>query len=231
MTSPDPNYREKLEKITSILENLTESEKFFSVDEFGPFAIKIQGGRSIVKKGETKTYPQWQKSKGKLICTAGLELSQNQVTHFYSDKKNTDEMIKLLEILLFKYTADEKIYFSWDAASWHASKELKERLKEVNSHEFRKKNKTPYVELAPLPVSAQFLNVIESVFSGMAKGIIHNRDYQSVEECKSAIDMYFSERNDYFGKNPKRAGNKIWGKEINKPIFDETKNFKDPRWR
>lgn len=69
LTSPDPKYREKLIKITSILEKLKENEKFFSVDEFGPFAIKIQGGRSLVKKGETKTYPQWQKSKGRLICT------------------------------------------------------------------------------------------------------------------------------------------------------------------
>jgi transposase len=231
LTSPDPQYREKLKKITSILENLKENEKFFSVDEFGPFAIKMQGGRSLVKKGETKIYPQWQKSKGRLICTAALELSENQVTHFYSDKKNTDEMIKLLETLLFKYKSDEKIYFSWDAASWHASKKLKKRLSEVNSTEYRIKNKTPLVELAPLPASAQFLNVIESVFSGMAKAIIHNSNYQSVEECKTAIDTYFSDRNKYFKENPKRAGNKIWGKEKIKPVFDETKNSKDPRWR
>ncbi len=103
LTSPDPKYREKLQHITNILSNLTDKQKFFSVDEFGPFAIKLQGGKSIIKNGEGKTYPQWQKSKGSLICTAGLELSQNQITHFYSLKKNTDEMIKLLGILLFKY--------------------------------------------------------------------------------------------------------------------------------
>ena len=43
--------------------------------------------------------------------------------------------------------------------------------------------------------------------------------------------MYFFDRNEYFKKNPKRAGNKIWGQEKNKSAFDETKNFKDPRWR
>jgi transposase len=231
LTSPDPNYREKLQKITNILSNLTEKEKFFSVDEFGPFAIKIQGGRSIVKKGEVKTYPQWQKSKGCLICTAGLELSQNQITHFYSSKKNTDEMLKLLEILLAKYHNDEKIYFSWDAASWHASKKLHNRINEINKKEYRTTNQTPIVELAPLPASAQFLNVIESVFSGMAKAIIHNSNYQSVEDCKIAINRYFSDRNDFFRKFPKRAGRKIWGKESNKPVFDETQNFKDSRWR
>ena len=40
--------------------------------------------------------PQYQKSKGWLILTAALELSRNQITHFYSLKKNTEEMIKMV---------------------------------------------------------------------------------------------------------------------------------------
>lgn len=231
LTSPDPLYKEKLKKITGILENLNENEKFFSVDEFGPFAIKMQGGRTFVKNGEQKTFPQWQKSKGSLICTAALELSTNQITHFYSEAKNTDEMIKLLEILLKKYKTEEKIYFSWDAASWHASKKLQKKIDLINSRNYREDNKTPLVELAPLPSSAQFLNVIESVFSGLARSVIHNSNYQSVRECKEAIDLYFKKRNEDFKKNPKRAGDKIWGKEKVKPVFDETNNCKDKSWR
>jgi hypothetical protein len=89
---------------------------------------------------------------------------------------------------------------------------------------------TPFVALAPLPASAQFLNVIESIFSGMAKAIIHNSDYTSIEECKTSIDRYFLERNQFFLENPKRAGNKIWGKEITKVEFNESNNCKDPRY-
>ena len=51
------------------------------------------------------------------------------------------------------------------------------------------------MELAPLPSCAQFLNVIESVFSGMARAIIHNSDYESLAACKAAIDRHFAERN------------------------------------
>jgi len=195
LTSPDPLYREKLGKITSILSNLGKNEKFFSVDEFGPFAIKLQGGRSLVKKDEIKTYPQWQQNKGRLICTAALELSTNQVTHFFSEKKNTTEMIKLLEILIQKYRGEKRIFFSWDAASWHASRKLYDKISQINNNSYRKKNKTPIVELAPLPACAQFLNVIESIFSGMAKAIIHNSNYPSVTECQTSIDLYFKERN------------------------------------
>ena len=101
----------------------------------------------------------------------------------------------------------------------------------MNDETYRSENKTPMVELAPLPSSAQFLNVIESIFSGLAKAIIHNSNYNTVDECKSAIDLYFKERNEYFIKHPQKAGNKIWGKELVIPIFDETKNCKDPKWR
>jgi len=231
LTSNDPDYRRKLEEITAILQNLKANEKFFSIDEFGPFAVKIQGGRSLTKAGETKTVPQRQRSKGRLICTAALELSENQVTHFYSDRKNTDEMLKLLEILLKSHSDQACIYFSWDAASWHASKKLFKRVDEINSSADREVHPGPRVRLAPLPACAQFLNVIESVFSGMARAVIHNSDYSSVPACMAAIDRHFAERNRYFGEHPKRAGNKLWGKELVPALFDETQNCKDPTWR
>ena len=231
LTSPDPLYREKMANITSILSNLAQDEKFFSVDEFGPFAIKKQGGRSLVKKGERKTYPQWQRSKGKLICTAALELSTNQVTHFFSEKKNSGEMNKLIEVLINQYRGQKQIFFSWDAASWHASKKVTEKIKEINCQAYRKQHNTPFVELAPLPASAQFLNVIESVFSGMAKAIIHNSNYSSTKQCQLAINSYFAERNNHFQVNPQRAGKKIWGKELSYPVFNEAGIFKDSRWR
>jgi transposase len=231
LTSNDPKYREKLDRIKSILSTLGENDRFCSIDEYGPFAVKVKGGKRLVGLNEYPQVPQFQKSKGWLIVTAALELSQNQVTHFYSKAKNTTEMIKLLEVLLEKYKGCDRLYFSWDAASWHASKALNEKVKAINLPAYREKTLTPYVELSPLPKSAQFLNVIESVFSGMARAIIHNSDYQSVEEAMMAIDRYFQERNEHFLSHPKKAGKKIWGNEPTISEFSESNNCKDPRWR
>jgi transposase len=231
LTSPDPEYREKLKEITRILSSLREDDKFFSIDEFGPFSVKMQGGRAYTPHGLTRVIPQRQPSKGRLILTGALELSTNQITHFYSEKKNTDEMIKLVDILLEQYSNQRCLYLSWDAASWHISAKLSERVAEVNSAAAAAHERLPVVKLAPLPASAQFLNVIESVFSGMAKAVIHNSDYQSVEECKKAIDTYFTERNEYYRQNPRRAGNKVWGKELVLPSFKPSNNCKDPNWR
>ena len=213
LTSDDPTYRERLARINLILSNLQPNEAFFSIDEYGPFAIKMKPGRMLVPAGIQPTVPQWQKSRGCMIVTAALELSGNQVTHFYSAKKNTGEMIRMMEVLIEKYAQHSRLYLSWDAASWHISKALFERIEAHNAAVANRGG--PLVETAPLPARAQFLNVIESVFSGMARAIIHNSDYKSVDDAKMAIDRYFAERNDHFRQHPRRAGRKIWVKSAN----------------
>jgi hypothetical protein len=149
LTSNDPEYQAKLDAIKRILLELRSDEAFFSIDEYGPFAVKIKGGKKRVGPAEKYTVPQWQKSKGWMIITAALELSRNQVTHFYSRQKNTDEMIKMADLLRCQYRACGRIYLSWDAASWHISKRLLEYLKAVNAEAFRDGFST--IETAPLP--------------------------------------------------------------------------------
>jgi transposase len=210
LTSPDPKFREKIKKIQTILQKLKPNEKFFSIDEYGPVSIKIKGGRTLKLENESPDWvPEKQKARGIVICTAALELSTNQVTWFFSEKKNTFEMIKLIDLLIAQYP-DQTLYLCWDAVSWHNSKILKSYIEDKK------------VKLAPLPASTQFLNVIESVFAGLAKAVIHNSAYTSVDECKQAISLHFKKRNADFQANPKRAGRKIWGKEIVKARFSET---------
>jgi len=74
---------------------------------------------------------QFQKSKGSLIVTGALELSTNQVTHFFSDIKESEEMLHLLEILLRKYKGNDCIYLSWDAAKRHCSKAFTDRVEDI----------------------------------------------------------------------------------------------------
>jgi hypothetical protein len=229
LTSHDPDYTEKLDRLRSVLSALGADEAFFSIDEFGPFAVKMKPGRSLTAPGEQRVVPQWQKSRGCMIVTAALELSRNQVTHFYSAKKNTDEMVRMMELLVEKYVDRRKLYLSWDAASWHISKRLDKRVEAHNESVLDRGG--PIVETVPLPSGAQFLNVIESVFSGMARAIIHSSDYKTLDEAKAAIDRHFADRNSHFLEHPRRAGKKIWGKEREPANFSEANNCKDPRYR
>jgi transposase len=229
LTSTDPDYSEKLDRLRSVLSRLQPDEAFFSIDEFGPFAVKMHGGRALTPPGDLRTVPQRQKSHGCLIITAALELSQNRITHFYSEKKNTTEMIRMAEALVEAYSTYRTLYLSWDAASWHMSKRLRGWIAKHNASAHRRMR--PLVVTVPLPAGAQFLNVIESVFSGMARAIIHNSNYCNVEEAKVAIDRYFAERNADFQAHPKRAGEKIWGCERQPAVFSAANNCKDSNYR
>ena len=231
LTSNDPEYRAKVHHIQRILGDLQEDEAFFSVDEFGPFSVRAQGGRALVGPNQMPTVPQYQKSKGVLIMTAALELSKNQITHFYSPRKDTGEMIRMLARLVEQYKYKSRIYLSWDAASWHISKMLRDHVAQHNERIMKREGWGPTVALAPLPAGAQFLNVIESVFSGLARSILANSNYESIDQARAAIDRYIRERNEKFALAPKRAGGTIWGSEREPPQFSEASNCKDPLYR
>jgi hypothetical protein len=229
LTSNDPDYRFKLDNIKLILSELGDDECFFSIDEYGPFNVRFMPGRKLCAPEEFPSVPQWQKRRGTIILTGALELRTNQITHFYSEKKNTTEMIKMVDLLRRQYGCMKTIYISWDAAGWHISKALGERVEFLNG--CAKLDRAPTIELAALPSRAQFLNVIESVFSGMSRAVIHNSNFESVSQAKDAIDRYFMNRNSFYTCHPKRAGRKLWQLERCQAVFQEENNCKDSRYR
>ena len=229
LTSLDPQYREKVAAIKATLSQLADDEAVFSIDELGPVAVKTRAGKSLQGPGQQRVLPQWQKSRGSFILTVALELSKNQITHFFSERKNTTETITLIELLRKRYAKLRKLYLCWDAAPWHSSTPLKARIAFLN--DWAAYDEAPEIELLPLPSGAQFLNAIESVFSGMARAILHNSDYASLDDAKAAVTRYIEDRNLAFLKDPRRAGRAIWQKERVASRFDETNNCKDPRYR
>ena len=218
-----------MDAITGTLSRLAPDEAFFSIDELGPVAVKMRSGRSLQLPGQIRTVPQWQKSRGAFILSAALELATNQVTFFFSTHKNTAETIKLIEILRAGYRSYRKLYLSWDAAPWHKSELLNDSLAALNERALA--DRRPVIAILPLPTSAQFLNVIEAVFSGMSRAILHNSNYSTLDDAKAAIARYLDERNRTFLESPGRAGRSIWGKEPVSSVFTETNNCKDPGWR
>jgi transposase len=212
--------------VLKTLQRLQPDDMFFFIDELGPLRVKKYGGRCYIKKGETSNILRNQPSKGSITLYGALSATTNQVTWNFGKSKDTSAMIDLIEILFNQYYNKSKIYITWDAASWHRSNQLVEWLDVFNA-QTKKIRKGPIIELVPLPSCSQFLDVIEAVFSGMKRAVIHHSHYQSEEEMKSAISLHFVERNDYFKKNPKRAGKKIW--EID--FFKDYDNIKSGNYR
>jgi transposase len=78
LTSRDPEYRPKVEAIKKLLSELAQDEAFFSIDEYGPFAVKKKGGVKRVPPGQEYVVPQWQKSKGWMILTVPPQLEMER---------------------------------------------------------------------------------------------------------------------------------------------------------
>jgi transposase len=209
LTSPDPNYREKVELLLRTLHSLKADEDLFFIDELGPLQVRRYGARCYTPKEQTPSYPQNQRSKGSITLYGALSATTNQVIWFYGPTKDSAGIIDLAEILFNQYHNKSRIYLTWDAASWHKSGMLVEWLDAFNV-ETTSSGFGPTIHLVPLPTSSQFLDVIEAVFSGMKKAVIHHSDYKSEDEMKMAISRHFVERNGHFRDNPKRAGKKIW---------------------
>lgn len=226
LSSPDPEYREKVDLVLSTLRNLRPNELFFFIDELGPLRVKKYGGRAFVHENDAYTVPQEQPTKGSVTMSGALSATTNQVSWLYSSAKDTQAMIDLIEILFNQHPFTSRIYLTWDAASWHKSGLLVEWLDAFNA-ETASSGFGPTIHLVPLPTSSQFLDVIEAVFSGMKKAVIHHSDYPSEDEMKTAISRHFVERNVYFRDNPKRAGNKIW--EID--FFQDLENLNSGNYR
>jgi DDE superfamily endonuclease len=150
-------------------------------------------------------------------------------THFYSERKNSEETIKLIELLRHQYRSLRRIYLSWDAAPWHSSKELKEKIASLNGAAAA--DGYPDIQMLSLPAGAQFLNVIESVFSGCRAPSFITATISACVEAQAAISRYFEERNAAFLAIPRRAGRAIWGEERVPSAFVEANNCKDPKYR
>ncbi len=213
LTSKDPQYREKVQRVLDVLQNLRKGEAFFFIDEAGPYQVRKYGGKCLTLEKELRVVPQFQKPKGRVMLIGGLEALSNQMTWTWIDNKGVDTMCTFIKILHREYTTFSKLYLTWDALSSHRSKSVSKLIDQLNNDAI-KRGTGPCIEIVPLPNNSQFLNVIESVFSGMKKAVVHHSDYQSTEEMKAAISRHFADRNAFFKENPKRAGNKIWDKQF-----------------
>jgi len=208
LTSPDPAYQEKVRQLLETLQHLKAGEAFFFIDEAGPWRVKKYGGKALTPPGVTRVIPEVQESKGTVYLIYALEALTNQVIWRFIGGKTAGAVVGLLEMLRERYRGCSRVCLTWDALSSHSSKVVASWIEDANAKD------GPRFEVYPLPSNAQFLNVVESTFSNTRRAVIHNSDYASADEMRDAISRYLEERNAYYIDNPKRAGSKIWDKEL-----------------
>ena len=125
------------------------------------------------------------KRLGTVSLLAGLDLHTGRVTEIVSDRHASADFIALLGKLDAEYPAQAKIRVLLDNHSAHISKETQAYL---GLHPQR-------FEFAFTPKHGSWLNIVETMFSKMARTMLRGIRVASKQELIDRIHLYFAEVN------------------------------------
>lgn len=117
---------------------------------------------------------------------AGVDLVTGHVHHLLRDRHRSREFIEFLQLLDRSYPKDKKIRIILDNHSSHLSKETNEYLSSVPNR----------FEFVFTPVHGSWLNLIETLFSKIARTVLRYIRVANKEELWARIDAYFDDLNE-----------------------------------
>jgi len=116
---------------------------------------------------------------------AGVDLVTGHVHHIMRDRHRSREFIEFLQLLDRSYPKHKKIRLILDNHSSHLSKETNEYLSSVPNR----------FEFVFTPVHGSWLNLVETLFSKMARSVLRHIRVANKEELWERIDAYFDDLN------------------------------------
>ena len=122
---------------------------------------------------------------GTVSLLAGLDLHTGRVTEIVSDRHASADFIRLLSQLDAEYPAHTRIRLLLDNHSAHISKETQAYL---NLHPLR-------FEFVFTPKHGSWLNIVETMFSKMARTMLRGLRVATKQELIDRIHLYFAEVN------------------------------------
>ena len=122
---------------------------------------------------------------GTVSLLAGLDLHTGRVTEIVSDRHASVDFIALLAKLDAEYPAQARIRLLLDNHSAHISKETQAYLS-VHPQRF---------EFVFTPKHGSWLNIVETMFSKMARSMLRGIRVTSKQELIDRIHLYFAEVN------------------------------------
>lgn len=125
------------------------------------------------------------KRLGTVSLLAGLDLHTGRVIETVSDTHNSGDFINFLNKLDASYSAQTRIRLLLDNHSAHISKQTQAYL-QLHPHRF---------EFVFTPKHGSWLNIVETMFSKMARSMLRSIRVASKQELIDRIHLYFAEIN------------------------------------
>ncbi len=122
---------------------------------------------------------------GTLSLLAGIDLHNGTVTETVSRTHNSDDFISFLKKLDSSYPGEKRIRLILDNLRVHTSEETREYLLTVPNR----------FQFVFTPKHGSWLNIVEMLFSKLARTMLREIRVKSIEELENRIHQYFQEIN------------------------------------
>jgi transposase len=180
--SPDPNRDQKLTRIEHLLEH--ERDRTFAFDEFGPLAVKPEGGSCWAERSKPQRLrANYHKPHGTRQLFAFYAVGPDRLYGRMEERKGARPTLRALKAIRALLPDGETIYVILDNLNHHRGPMVREWCQQ-NA-----------VELVFTPTYASWANPIEAHFGPLRQFTIANSDYRSHFELAKAIRDYIRWRN------------------------------------
>jgi transposase len=180
--SPDPAREEKLARIEHVLSH--ERDRTFSFDEFGPLAIKPEGGQTWApKRKPVRLRANYHKPHGTRQLFSWYSVGDDRLYGRIEVRKGAAPTLRALKAIRRLRPDDKPIYVILDNLNHHRGKVLRQWCAD-NA-----------VELCFTPTYASWANPIEAHFGPLREFTINNSDYPDHTALANVIRDYVRWRN------------------------------------
>lgn len=182
--SPDPNFKQKAERVLSLYRAGPEGGVVVCFDEMGPIQLIPHHGSSWApRKRAGRLRATYKRPHGVRYLFGAYDVRSNRLHGRLREHKNAGEVLAFFKQIRMRYEPGLRIYLVMDNLSTHKTPAIREWAKNAN------------VELVFTPTYASFLNRIECHFWAIGEFVVKNADYPDWDILAKAMADHIRYRN------------------------------------
>jgi transposase len=182
--SPDPDFRDKAERVLSLYREPPADGPVVCFDEMGPIQlIPHHGSGWAPEQLPERLRATFNKKGGTRYLYGALDVHDDRLIGRLRPRKGAAEVIRFLTTIRTRYDPRRRLYLVMDNLSCHWTKDVRDWAAKSNT------------ELVPTPTYASYLNRIECHFWAIQEFVVKNADYQSWDALQLAMARHISYRN------------------------------------
>lgn len=182
--SPDPDFKERAERVLSLYREPPADGPVVCFDEMGPIQlIPHQGSGWAIEGMPERLRATYNKKGGTRYLYGAYDVHEDRLIGRLRPRKGEIEVVRFLTTIRMRYDPRLRLYVVMDNLSCHWTPKVRQWARDSN------------VELVPTPTYASYLNRIECHFWGISEFVVKNADYEGWDDLALAMARHIRYRN------------------------------------